>query len=116
MEHVHWHSSHWSGILSRMDTSQNSPTSFLLRYQEAHDFDEKPDVLCATSTMTKTLEEPDQDPDVSRPRVCGTGTRTLTIEDPDQDPRLLATRTMTETSETPDQDPSHSGYFAIPRA
>jgi hypothetical protein len=96
--------------------SSETRGSFLLQFQERHDDATQPGMLCATATMTKTFEEPDQDPDRRMSIVCGTATFTATIEDQDQDPRLLATQTMTETSEAPDQDPARMDYFAVPRA
>lgn len=99
-----------------MELTTDQRGSFLLRFQEEHSASDGADILCATSTMTKTMEEPDQDPDRRASIVCATSTFTATIEDPDQDPRLLATQTMTETSEAPDQDPQRADYFAIPRA
>lgn len=88
----------------------------MLQYQETHVDTEGTDILCATSTMTKSIEEQDQDPEVNASIICATGTATATIEDQDQDPKLMATQTMTETTESPDQDAPSAGYFAIPRA
>ena len=92
-------------------TSERNPApTMLLHFLEAHP-DARHDVTCATQTMTKTLEETDQDQSI----LAGTQTRTATIENSDQDPHLFGTQTATFTSEEGDQDQDRT-YFAIPRA
>jgi hypothetical protein len=84
--------------------------TFLLQFQTHHPRSAGRDSLCATATITATIEDADQDPGSLVPALAATQTITNTVEDADQDPAdvgqiLAATATMTKTREDPDQDP-----------